>query len=51
MKCIIENGKYNVVKCQVCGCKYSFDVLDIEPDTKKVICPQCGAENTPTLKA
>ena len=48
-KRIIENGKYNVIICADCGCKFSFDKTDIESDGK-VICPQCDTANTPKIK-
>lgn len=49
-KRIIENGKYNVITCSDCGCKFAFDKVDIETNGK-VTCPQCDTENTPTVKA
>ena len=49
MKRIIENGKYNIITCSECGCKFSFDVTDIE--NNMVTCPQCDKENKPTLKS
>ena len=49
-KRIIEYGKYNVITCTDCGCKFAFDQTDIE-ESGKVTCPQCSAENTPTVKA
>lgn len=49
MKRIITDGIYNKVECSVCKCVYSFDKIDLTED-KKIICPQCGAINTPTLK-
>ena len=48
-KRIIENGKYNVITCSECGCKFAFDKADIETDGK-VLCPQCEKANTPTVK-
>ena len=48
-KSIIENGKYRLITCTDCGCKFSFDKIDIEKDGT-VTCPQCGTKNTPTLK-
>ena len=30
MKRIIENGKYNIITCSECGCKFSFDITDVE---------------------
>ena len=49
MKRIIKDGIYNSIECSVCKCVYGFDETDLTED-KKVICPQCGATNTPTLK-
>ena len=46
----LENGKYNVITCTDCGCKFSFDKADIETNGN-VICPQCSTENTPTVKS
>jgi NAD-dependent SIR2 family protein deacetylase len=48
-KRIIENGKYNKIKCTKCECVFAFDSVDIE-DNGKVICPQCDTENTPEVK-
>ena len=48
-KCIIENGKYNVVTCTECSCKFAFDSTDLEANGN-IICPQCNKENTPTVK-
>jgi DNA-directed RNA polymerase subunit RPC12/RpoP len=48
-KRIIENGKYNVIKCSGCGCKFAFDSTDKEANGN-VTCPQCGTENTPEKK-
>ena len=48
-KRIIENGKYNVVTCSDCECKFSFDKRDIEANGT-VICPQCAKANTPVVK-
>ena len=49
-KRIIKNGKYNVIVCTECDCEFAFDNTDVE-DNGKVICPQCGTENTPTIKS
>lgn len=49
-KRIIENGKYNVITCSDCGCKFAFDKTDVETNGK-VTCPQCNTENTPTTKS
>ena len=52
-KRIIENGKYNVVTCDECGCKFAFDKVDIEYDAEEVAfvtCPQCGATKAPEIK-
>lgn len=53
MKRILEYGKYNLITCKDCGCKFSFENKDVEDkDGKKiVICPLCDAENTPVLKS
>ena len=48
-KRIIENGKYTVVTCSDCGCKFTFDKVDVETDGT-VTCPQCDTINTPTVK-
>ena len=48
-KQIIENGKYNIITCSDCGCKFGFEKTDIE-ESGKVTCPQCGTENTPVVK-
>jgi PHP family Zn ribbon phosphoesterase len=48
-KRIIEYGKYNVIKCTECDCKFAFDSTDVE-ENGNVICPQCGTENTPESK-
>lgn len=48
-KRIIEYGKYNVITCSDCGCKYAFDKVDIEADGT-VLCPQCNKANTPVIK-
>lgn len=48
-KRIIENGKYNLITCSDCGCKFSFDEEDII--NEKVTCPQCNTANTPETKA
>lgn len=40
---VLENGKYRVITCS-CGCKYSFDLTDVEDS--KVKCPECRQENT-----
>ena len=48
-KRIIENGKYNVITCTDCGCKFSFDRVDVEEDGT-VTCPQCDTANTPETK-
>ena len=48
-KRIIEYGKYNVITCTECGCKFAFDNIDIETNGT-VVCPQCGKEN-PAPKA
>jgi PHP family Zn ribbon phosphoesterase len=48
-KRIIEYGKFNVITCTECACKFAFDSTDVE-DNGKVICPQCGKENTPESK-
>ena len=48
-KRIIENGKYNVVTCSDCGCKFAFDKVDIAAD-KTVTCPQCDTVNKATIK-
>ena len=48
-KRIIENGKYNKIKCTECECVFSFDKIDIDTDGK-VSCPQCDTKNTPTVK-
>ena len=48
-KRIIEYGKYNVITCSDCGCKFSFDKVDIEANGT-VICPQCTKANTPVVK-
>lgn len=45
---ILENGQYRVVKCS-CGCKYSFDSVDINSDNQ-VPCPECGTMNTVKVK-
>lgn len=53
-KRIIKHGKYNVVTCIECGCEFSFDKVDIiesEEATPYVVCPECGAECTPIIKA
>ena len=47
-KRIITNGKYTKITC-ACGCVFSFDETDID-ENGKVTCPECGAENTPTVK-
>ena len=51
-KRIIENGKYNIITCSDCGCKYAFDSTDIERDEVSawVTCPQCGNPNTPEVR-
>lgn len=49
-KRIIENGKYNVITCSDCACKFAFDNTDKEANGN-VTCPQCGTENTPTTKS
>lgn len=41
---ILENGKYRIVTCS-CGCKYSFDLTDID-ENKQVTCPECKTKNT-----
>ena len=46
---IIENGKYNKIKCTECECVFAFDKIDTE-ENGKVICPQCKTENTPVVK-
>ena len=48
---VIEPGTKNVIKCNVCGCKFSYESEDIKHEvhgdaitiTEKhyVICPQC----------
>jgi uncharacterized Zn finger protein (UPF0148 family) len=43
-KLIIENGKYNIITCSDCGCKFAFGKTDIE-ENGKVTCPQCNTEN------
>ena len=48
-KRIIENGKYNVITCSECGCKFAFDNVDVETDGT-VTCPQCDKANIPTVK-
>ena len=48
-KQILENGKYNVITCTDCGCKYTFEKVDIRA-TGAVSCPQCEATNFPTIK-
>lgn len=48
-KQIIENGKYNIIICSDCGCKFAFEKADIE-ESGKVICPQCETENTPVTR-
>ena len=48
-KRIIENGKYNVITCSDCGCKFAFDKVDLEKDGT-VNCPQCDTANTPVVK-
>ena len=48
-KRIIENGKYNVITCSDCGCKFAFDKVDLEKDGT-VTCPQCATANTPVVK-
>ena len=48
-KRIIENGKYNMITCSECGCKFAFDKVDVETDGT-VTCPQCDKANTPTVK-
>lgn len=49
-KRIIKYGKYNVIICADCGCEFAFDSTDVEANGN-VICPQCGKENTPTVKS
>ena len=49
-KQIIENGKYNIITCSDCGCKFTFDKTDVK-ENGKVTCPQCNTENTPTTKS
>ena len=48
-KRIIENGKYNVVTCSDCSCKFAFDSIDVETDGT-VTCPQCNTVNKATIK-
>ena len=48
-KRIIEYGKYNVITCSDCGCKFAFDSTDVNKDGK-VTCPQCDTANTPETK-
>ena len=31
-KRIIENGKYNLITCSECGCKFAFDKVDVKTD-------------------
>ena len=45
-KRIIENGKYKVVVCTYCACKFAFDKTDLMANGY-ITCPQCGTENTP----
>ena len=42
-KRIIEYGKYNIITCSDCGCKFAFDASDIN-EVGKVTCPQCDTE-------
>lgn len=52
MKEIIERGTREVIRCQTCGCKFSFekeDVLEEDTDNYKgfkryTLCPQCHCE-------
>ena len=48
-KRVIENGKYNLVVCSDCGCKFAFDKIDVDSNNK-ITCPQCGTENTVVVK-
>ena len=50
---IIEQGTKQTKKCKACGCKFSFENVDIEHSTHSdfgnfsydyVICPQCKEE-------
>lgn len=50
---IIEYGTKQIWKCKTCGCKFSFENVDIEHNTHcdfgnfsydYVICPQCKEE-------
>ena len=50
-KRIIKYGKYNVITCPDCVCELAFDKTDIIIESGKVLCPQCEAECTPTIKA
>ena len=48
MATILEHGKYRVITCE-CGCKYSFELHELD-ENNKIKCPECGKENSATIK-
>ena len=45
---LVHGSMAKVITCS-CGCKYEYEVSDVE-ENNVVICPECGKENTAPVK-
>lgn len=47
---IIKEGTKKITDCNICGCKFSYEQIDVSTETNTInggtneyiICPQCG---------
>lgn len=48
-KQILEPGKYSVITCNECNCKFTFEKIDLDANNQ-TSCPCCGTLCTASVK-